>query len=221
MTNPPDLGTYSYNHIEFYELTDDQDNLSWHFIQKRCLHCLYPVCVDSCPIGAIVKFENGPVVVDKNLCVGLQYCGCPFDLLRFEEIGLNRAVKCTFCWNRLDEGQEPACAKTCPPNAIKFGGRDELLAQAHARIQSNPGRYYNHVYGEHEAGGTSIMYLTAVAPEKLGFPTFDSQPLSEEPSPVSQTKIPWGIPAGIAGIIAAVAGLWYFRARRTKGKVKS
>jgi len=65
------------------------------------------------------------------------------------------------------------------------------------------------------------MYLTAVAPEKLGFPTFDSQPPFEEPSPVSQTKIPWGIPAGIAGIIAAVAGLWYFRARRTKGKVKS
>ena len=140
MTNPPQLNPDTYNIIEFYELTDDQGNLSWHFVQKRCLHCLEPVCVESCPIGAIVKLENGPVVVDRELCTALQYCGCPFGVLIFDP----KAVKCNFCWNRLEEGLEPAYAKTCPPNAIEFGERDELLAQAHARIQSNPGRYYNH-----------------------------------------------------------------------------
>jgi hypothetical protein len=138
-----------------------------------------------------------------------------------------KAFKCTFCWDRQEEGLEPACARTCPSNAIEFGERDDLIAQARARIQGNPDRYYDHIYGELEAGGTSIMYLTAVAPAELGLPTLGPEPLDkgqsdEDPSDIDiGTGIPWGIPAGVAGGIAALGGLLYFRARRTRGKTKS
>ena len=232
-TNPPSLNASTYNVVEFHELTDDQGDFGWHFAQKRCLHCLRPRCVTTCPVDAIVKLPDGAVVVDREICTAVQACECPFGgnqpkgLLTF---GLEegKAFKCTFCWDRQEEGLEPACARTCPPNAIEFGERDELIAQARARIQGNPDRYYNHIYGELEAGGTSIMYLTAVAPVELGFPVLGSAPLDEVPSdeePSDEvdigTGIPWGIPAGVAGFIAAMGGLLYFRARRTKGKVKS
>ena len=139
MTNPSNLSEYNYNRVEFYELTDEADKLSWHFIQKRCLHCLEPECVESCPIGAIKLLPTGPVVVDRQECTGIQFCGCPFGVLRFEQnTELPRAVKCTFCWNRLEEGLEPACAKTCPSNCIEFGERDTLLAVAHYRIRRDP-----------------------------------------------------------------------------------
>ena len=230
-TNPPSLNAATYNVVEFHELTDDQGDLGWHFAQKRCLHCLRPRCVATCPVDAIVKRADGAVVVDRDICVAWQTCECPFGanqpvgLLTFDsEEG--KAFKCTFCWDRQEEGLEPACARTCPPSAIEFGERDELITQARARIQSNPDRYYDHIYGELEAGGTSIMYLTAVAPEELGFPILGPEPLDvipfdEEPTDIVETGIPWGIPAGVAGGIAAIGGLLYFRARRTKGKTKS
>ena len=200
--------------------------MSWHFAQKRCLHCLEPQCVDACPIDAIVQMDSGAVVVDLNVCTGLQYCGCPFDVLRWEKnVEQPRARKCTFCWDRLEQGKEPACAKTCPPNAIQFGERGELLAEAHARIQNNPGKYYNHIYGEMEAGGTSIMYLTAVDPERLGFPKLSSAPPDDngEPPPTNgggeeeETGFPIAIPIGISAAALGAAGLWYFRSKRSKG----
>jgi formate dehydrogenase iron-sulfur subunit len=234
-TNPPSLNASTYNIVEFHELEGAQGDISWHFAQKRCLHCLRPRCVATCPVDAIVKLPDGAVVVDREICDAVQACECPFGgnqpigLLTFD-LEEGKAFKCTFCWDRQEEGLEPACARTCPSNAIEFGERDELIVQARARIQGNPDRYYNHIYGEFEAGGTSIMYLTAVAPVELGFPVLGSAPLDEvpsdgepsdgEPSAVG-TGIPWGIPAGVAGFIAAMGGLLYFRARRAKGKVKS
>jgi len=233
-TNPPSLNAGTYNVVEFHELTNDQGDLSWHFVQKRCLHCLSPQCVTTCNIAAIVKLGSGPVVVDRGICTGIQTCECPFGstskgLLTFSPDN-GKVFKCTFCWDRQVEGLEPACASTCPLNAIEFGERAELIVEARARIQGNPDRYFDHIYGEFEAGGTSIMYLTAVAPEELGFPNLTSEPLDDEPSDGEPsdgepsavgTGIPWGIPAGVAGFIAAMGGLLYFRARRAKGKVKS
>jgi hypothetical protein len=59
----------------------------------------------------------------------------------------------------------------CPKECLTYAKRGELLARAHARIADQPDAYVNHVYGEHEAGGTSWLYLSAVPFEKLGFPT--------------------------------------------------
>lgn len=221
LTNPPDLSAKNYNHVQFRELTDDDGKVSWHFKHWRCLHCLEPDCVADCPIDAIVKLDDGSVVVDKNLCIGLQYCTCPFDLLRFEG-RTNKVFKCTFCWDRTKDGLEPACANTCPTKAIKYGDRDELLAEAKSRIQQNPGNYYNHVYGEKEAGGTSVMYLTSVPSRNLGFPNVSERDAWEngitnggEPKPAG---IPLGIPVAVTATIALIAGLLLFRSKRAKAK---
>ena len=75
------------------------------------------------------------------------------------------------CVARLQEGQkEPACAATCPSGAIQFGKRDDMLTLAHERIASEPDRYVDHVFGEHENGGTSTFYISPVPFDKIGFP---------------------------------------------------
>ncbi len=217
MTNPPQLNAYTYNHVEFYEIPKDNGEISWHFIHTRCLHCIDPACVSVCPVGALQKFDNGPVVWDQTRCFGCRYCqnACPFDMPKFQwEQAWPKIQKCTFCWNRLEEGMEPACAKTCPPNAIEFGERDELLARAHERIRNNPDKYYDYVYGEHEAGGTSIMYINAVAPEKLGLNT----DVKKESYPDYTWEFLSKIPVEIAAIAALLGGTWYFRKKRLEGK---
>ena len=67
------------------------------------------------------------------------------------------------------ERPSSVCADACPTQAILFGEREELREIAHERISDNPDKYYNHVYGENEVGGTSVMYIGAVEPEQLGF----------------------------------------------------
>src|SRR5262249_50624474 len=46
----------------------------------------------------------------------------------------------------------------------------EMLAEARRRIAGRPDKYVDHIYGEKEAGGTSVLYLSQVPFQKLGFP---------------------------------------------------
>jgi len=95
---------------------------------------------------------------------------CPFEIPKFEYASANpRVRKCIMCAPRLQQGKLPACVETCPNEALQYGMRRDLLIEARKRINANPGQYYNHVYGEHEAGGTGMLYLSAVPFEKLGF----------------------------------------------------
>ena len=79
--------------------------------------------------------------------------------------------KCTFCAERQAKGLQPACTEVCPSGALTFGRRGELLEVAKTRIYTNPDRYVHHVYGEHEAGGTSWLYIADVDLEKLALRT--------------------------------------------------
>ena len=84
------------------------------------------------------------------------------------------------CAERQKEGKITACSEACPTGATTFGDRDELLKEARKRIQENPGQYVDHIYGEKEAGGTSVLFLSQVPFEKLGFPTnLIEEPLSD------------------------------------------
>ena len=215
MTNPLELNAYNYTHVDFYEV-EEGDKLTWNFVFKSCFHCLNPACVSVCPVGALQKFDNGPVVWEEGRCIGCRYCqmACPFDIPKFEwGEAWPKIQKCHMCWNRINKGLQPACAKACPPDAIEFGERSELLARAHTRIQSNPAKYYNYIYGEREAGGTSLMFLTAVPPEKLGFKT----EVGQEHYPLLTSEFLNRIPLEISAIAAILAGAWYIRTRRTKG----
>ena len=97
---------------------------------------------------------------------------CPFDIPKYEYHKINpRVRKCTFCWPRQREGEVPACAETCPTEALLFGKRGKLLEVARGRIHEEPKKYVHHIYGEHEVGGTGWLYLSPVPFERIGFRT--------------------------------------------------
>lgn len=142
------------------------------FIKRQCMHCSQPACAAACLTKAMLKTKEGPVIWLKEKCMGCRFCmvSCPFDAPKFEyNSAMPRIRKCTLCWTRLREGQQPACVSVCPSGALTFGKRKELVRTANARIYSGSKRdYVPHIYGEHEVGGTGAMYLAAVPFEKLG-----------------------------------------------------
>ena len=105
---------------------------------------------------------------------------CPFEIPKFEYEKTQPLIrKCQFCFERQQDGKKPACVEACPNEALIFGPREELLEEAKKRIYTNPDDYVHHVYGEHEAGGTSWMYLSAVPFEQLGLPALSKKAYPE------------------------------------------
>jgi Fe-S-cluster-containing dehydrogenase component len=142
------------------------------FVKRQCMHCLRPACASACLTKAMQKTPEGPVVWREDKCMGCRFCmiSCPFDVPKFEFDSANpRILKCGMCWERLEEGEVPACVKSCPFKAITFGPRSEMIEEARRRIYEKPDRYVHHIYGEHEVGGTSWLYLASVPFEQLGF----------------------------------------------------
>jgi formate dehydrogenase iron-sulfur subunit len=141
---------------------------------KRCMHCNQPACVSACLVKAMKKRQVGPVTWDDN-CMGCKMCAfsCPFDKAILEAHSPSpRIRKCFFCWDkRLVKGEIPACVEACPTEALVFGTRRDLLEDARTRLYQQPDRYVHQIYGETEVGGTSVMYLSAVPFEQLGFRT--------------------------------------------------
>jgi len=141
------------------------------FAKTQCLHCLDPGCASACPVRALEKTPAGPVVYNAERCIGCRYCmiACPFGVPKYEyEKAIPYVRKCSFCAERQAQGLAPACASVCPSGALQFGHRGALLEEANRRIWQSPDRYVHHVYGEHEAGGTSWLYLSDVTFEALG-----------------------------------------------------
>lgn len=144
------------------------------FIKSQCMHCLEPACATACPVRALDKTPEGPVVYHKDLCLGCRYCmvACPFEIPKYEyDSTLPFVQKCTFCADRQAQGLHPACTSVCPTGALQFGNRAELLNIAKERLYAPGSTYVRHVFGEHEVGGTSWMYITDIPFEKLGLPT--------------------------------------------------
>lgn len=142
------------------------------FRKDQCNHCLEPACASACFVRAFKKTKEGAVVYDASVCVGCRYCmvACPFNIPTYEydEPLTPRIMKCTMCHPRLLEGKLPGCVEACPAEALTFGPREDLLKVARERIRSNPDRYLDHIYGEHEMGGTSWLYITGHPYHELG-----------------------------------------------------
>ena len=143
------------------------------YVRRQCMHCLEPTCVSVCPVGALSRSKYGAVVYDAGKCIGCRYCvmACPFDVPKYQWDSRSPLVgKCILCTEkRLKHGEQPACSEVCPTGATIFGDRDALISEARRRIKNNPSRYINKIYGFKEAGGTSVMYLSSVPFEQLGF----------------------------------------------------
>jgi formate dehydrogenase iron-sulfur subunit len=184
-----------------------------YYVRRFCMHCLEPTCVSVCPVGALRKTSTGPVVYDASKCLGCRYCmqACPFDVPRYEwDRAVPRVAKCDFCASRQAEGKMTACAEVCPAEATVYGKRDELLAEAHRRIQEKPDEYFDHVYGEHEVGGTSVLVLSPLPFEQMGFP----RGLPDDPLPMRTWAALSHIPDVITVGGALLLAIWWITKRR-------
>jgi formate dehydrogenase iron-sulfur subunit len=183
--------------------------------RRMCMHCLDPTCASACPVGALRKTPAGPVVYDPSLCLGCRYCmqACPFNVPRYEWNSRNpRIRKCNFCADRLAEGRPNACAEACPVEATLAGEREELLEIARRRIAAEPDKYVHHIYGEREAGGTSVLVLSPIPFDQVGLPAnLDAQPL-----PWLTFRVLRRIPHLAVFGGAVLTGLWWITNRRNE-----
>ncbi|MFH1743029.1 MAG: 4Fe-4S dicluster domain-containing protein [bacterium] len=205
------------------DATDDLSEANWTtvlepekgvFVRRQCLHCVDPTCVSVCPVGAFRKDEAGPVIYDANKCIGCRYCmyACPFSIPRYEWGAVFPLVrKCLMCYELLDKGEIPKCVEVCPEQATIFGDRDELFAEARRRIEASPNRYINHIYGEKEAGGTCVLYISNIKlDDVLGF----RERVGVDP--LSTWTWDWMVKVPTIGLGAGVAmtGVWWTIRRR-------
>jgi len=155
--NPPQLNPHLYNKIEFTEKQVGGE-LKWLFLNKRCMHCGEAGCIKVCPsVGALFRTEEGLVGFNQDKCIGCNYCvnGCPFDVPRYD--ANNKITKCHGCLDRVAAGLQPACVKACPTGTLRFGNRDQLVAEAKAA-----GRQ---IYGEKALSGLGALYLLTDSPQ--------------------------------------------------------
>jgi len=186
-----------------------------HFVKQQCQHCLEPACVSACPVGALQKTPEGPVIYDAALCIGCRYCmvACPYGVPRYEwDEAAPYVRKCELCYPLLKQGKRPACVDACPHEALLFGSRGHLLEEAHARIAASPEAYASHVYGESEVGGTSILYLADTSLDFLGWGG-DLRDTSLPPlSWASLAKVP----PVVVGMASLMGGVCWMVKRRMK-----
>lgn len=173
----------AYTVVNRYENPKDKDKPIYRKIQ--CNHCKEPACLTSCPIHAYSKTPEGAVKYNPDLCFGCRYCmtACPFYIPAYDYWSAlePRVMKCTMCHHRITAGRPTACAEACPAGALTFGKRTELIKLARRKIEENPDRYVDHIYGENEVGGTNWIYIAGVPFDQLGFPSnLPGTPLIEE-----------------------------------------
>ncbi len=171
----PDQDTFTVINRYYSGRLDARDKPVPTYVKVQCMHCQDPACVSACITGALTKKPNGAVHYDVSKCIGCRYCmaACPFEIPAYEyhDPITPRVRKCTFCYERIEkEGGKPGCASICPVEAITFGRRSDLLRLAHQRIDGDPAKYVNHVYGEKEVGGTSWLYVSGVDFPSGGLP---------------------------------------------------
>ncbi|MFZ5518941.1 MAG: 4Fe-4S dicluster domain-containing protein [Candidatus Zhuqueibacterota bacterium] len=217
--NPPALSAKTWTLITFNEF-EKEDGVNWFFTKIGCMHCEQPGCASVCPVGALEKTETGAVIYHDNKCIGCRYCmmGCPFRIPTFEwDKAFPYIRKCTFCFDRLSEGEMPACAKACPTGAILFGDRDELIQTGKSRIQSKSDKYNPHVYGEKEVGGTSVLYL---APKEVDFASLGFPVLGERALPTWTHNALKFVPSQIVVVGALMSAFYWLTKRKQKNRAE-
>lgn len=182
-------------------------------VRRMCMHCLSPTCVSVCPVGAMRKTAEGPVLYDSKKCIGCRYCiqACPFDVPKYQwDKAIPVVGKCVMCAPRLAAGLPTACASVCPTGATTYGRRDDLIRVARERMAAEPSRYVNHIYGLDEAGGTSVLLLSGVPFAQLGLrENLPRQPLGQ---------LTWAVLSHVPDIVtlggALLYGIYWITRRR-------
>jgi formate dehydrogenase iron-sulfur subunit len=213
MTSPSALSATTWTHIDFRETGAGADQPAWDFVKRQCMHCEDPACVAVCPVGAFRRTKTGVVVHNEAKCMGCRYCmlACPYDIPKFEwETTTPLIKKCTLCYDRIAAGLPPMCSQTCPTGATKFGERASLLTEAKSRLAARPETYTTRIYGDDEAGGSAVLYLSDVPFEEIGF----RSDLGFMPLPAYTWRWLRNVPKIALGTTVALAGLWQITKRR-------
>jgi len=232
--NGDDLTSKTMNKIKLYRNGDasvkDRATNGYAFIKRACMHCVDPDCVSACPVTALDKDPiTGVVTYDAKACIGCRYCqvACPFNVPKFEwDDPFPKIVKCQMCDHVQESGGMPGCCYYCPTGASLYGRVEDLMAEAHKRIELAEGskydyqvksldndetaqrtvqKYVNYVYGEKETGGTQYMILSAVPFHDLGLPNLPDKSAAGKSETLQHTIYKGLIAPGalLAGLLVA------------------
>jgi len=171
-----DLPGHQHAQGEDQATESGESPVRWLMSSDVCKHCTHAACLDVCPTGALFRTEFGTVVVQSDVCNGCGYCvtACPYGVIDIRKDD-GRAFKCTLCYDRLKEGQKPACAQACPTESIQFGELSELRERADHRLTElhDKGVDVARLYGrdpEDGVGGDGAFFLLLDEPEVYGLP---------------------------------------------------
>jgi formate dehydrogenase iron-sulfur subunit len=175
--NTGGLSDVDWRHVKFIEqFSEDRSTARWLMMSDICKHCVDAPCLDVCPTGAIIRTEFDTVYIQEPVCNGCRDClaACPFGVIHVSA-QKHIAQKCTFCYDRLQNGLTPACAQACPTASIQFGPIEELRERAGRRIEQlhHEGATEARLYG-HDAkilNGLNSFYLLMDEPEVYGLPS--------------------------------------------------
>jgi len=238
--NPLDLSSKTLNIIKKYEngTREKKDSAinGFSFIKRQCLHCVDPACVSVCPASAMKKDpKTGIVTYDKDACIGCRYCqvACQFNIPKFEwDDPFPQIVKCQMCSHLIAKGDIPACCGECPTGASLFGPVSDLMTEVKRRKKLIPGnhyeypvasltsgktavhratKYFDHIYGEKESGGTQVILMSGVPFDLLGLPTLPDKSYTSISENIQHT-----IYKGMLLPIALLGGLIFLIAKNTK-----
>jgi formate dehydrogenase iron-sulfur subunit len=216
--NKPDLTPYDYLVMNAHLAEGKDGETKWWHVRRACMHCVEPICFEACFVHAYRKTPEGPVVyVHPEVCTGCRYCqlACPFQAVTLEwEDVFSRISKCPMCYERVQQGHPPACVSACPAKALEFGKRGALLEKARERIKKHPDKYVDHIFGEKEAGGTSVLYIAGVPFEKLGF----SEDIIDKSIPKYTWKYISKAPILAVSLPVAFAALYVYTKRRAENE---
>jgi formate dehydrogenase iron-sulfur subunit len=211
--NTEGLGASTWRHVAFIEQErpvpdpaaagDGGDSMRWLMSSDVCKHCTHAACLDVCPTGSLFRTEFGTVVVQQDICNGCGYCvpACPYGVIDIRKED-GRAFKCTLCYDRLKDGETPACAKACPTESIQYGEVSELRQRADRRLAElhEKGVDVARLYGrdpDDGVGGVGAFFLLLDEPEVYGLP----------PDPVVTTRDLGSMWRNVGAAALALAGL--------------
>ena len=164
--NTGSLDSQNWRHVRFIDNVPDQTQVvgqgkAWLLMSDVCKHCAHASCMEVCPTGAIIRTEFDSVFIQPSVCNGCRSCiaACPYSVIGMDET-TNVAQKCTLCYDRLQGGLEPACAKACPTQSIQFGPISELRARAQQRVANlhSQGVSEARLYGGDDSAVTSVVH---------------------------------------------------------------
>jgi formate dehydrogenase iron-sulfur subunit len=217
--NTGQLDDQNWRHVKFIDdvpaqSADAGNGKAFLMMSDVCKHCKHASCMDVCPTGAIIRTEFDTVFIQQDVCNGCRNCiaACPYSVIALNP-KTGTAHKCTLCYDRLQGGMQPACAKACPTQSIQFGLLGDLHTAADNRLATlhSQGVTQAQLYGRDDTvyGGLNAFFLLMDKPETYGLPNADNAKLP------TRNDVGGYLAALVTGVLGVIAGIVAFRRRGT------